>query len=247
MRFLYFIRYFKILIVAITVLSGCSNLGKASHHDFVEDALFSLSPFASLSLTPVPLSALHWKVEYDSGGTVSFNPDGSGDLILSPPEVVHSSQTYSALVILRDVENKPLSDYVVELSVTSVRQFRMPRPNDWEVFWFFANYQEGPRDTKRTNYFILKPRSGVELGTAFGIYGQNFLKTNPQPTLELGQRQNLKFVKKGSVFKVYRDDHLILDYEAMDERNALYLHPGTFGLYTEDALVRVHSFSYSPL
>ncbi|MGZ3782011.1 MAG: hypothetical protein ACXVCY_15270 [Pseudobdellovibrionaceae bacterium] len=196
----------------------------------------------------VPLSPMHWRIQYTGGGFVLFNPDGSGDMILSPKAAVTPDQTFSTLVTLIDTEAKPLMDYIVKLEVTTVKQLRQGEPpHDWEVFWFFGNFKTMPDDMKETNYFLIKTYSGVELGTAFGKLGQFFLKTEEEPVLNLGVREKWIIIKKDSRFRVFRNQNLILDYQDKYDKSLLFKHPGTFGLYTEDAYVRVHSFVYSKL
>lgn len=187
----------------------------------------------------------HWSVVFDGGGDVVFEPL-SRSLSLKPKAPIKESETYAALVVLKSLP-KPLVDYAVRLEVSSYTHLRRENPNDWEVFWFFGNYRWAPNGKKEANYFILKPRSGVEFGTVFEEVGQTFLKTQAEPVLKLGERIKLLFIKQGPQFRVYRNDRLILSYRDGEVPEKMFSHPGTFGLYSEDAFVRVHSFEYRAL
>lgn len=192
----------------------------------------------------VPMTAAHWDIAYSGGGEVRFD-SLTRDLVLRPKVPGTSQETYASLVLLK----KPIriENYAVRLEVSTLAQLRAEKPNDWEVFWFFGNYRPTPEGKKEANYFILKPRAGVELGTVFDEVGQNFLKTASSPVLHLGEKVELILIKRDGHFRVYRNQVLVLDYQDGQAESFLYSHPGTFGLYSEDALVHVHAFSYLPL
>ncbi|MBO9666383.1 MAG: hypothetical protein J7501_06175 [Bdellovibrio sp.] len=198
-------------------------------------------------LSSVPLTPAHWKVEYDGGGEVAFNPDGSGDLVFEPQRARTSAQTFAALLLLKDTMVKPVKNYAVRFEATTVRQLRSSTPNDWEVLWFIGNYQKPHGQDKTANYFIAKPNSGVELGRIFEEVSQHFLKTTDSKDLQMNVRSVFYIVKDHQSFRVFRDGELVMDYEGQEMPEALYDHSGALGLYSEDALVRVHSFSYQAL
>ncbi len=237
-------KYFS-LCIFIIYFSGCAH-----QTEITKESFFTHNKIQ------IPLTPLNWQISYDGGGAVSFNPDGTGDIILKPQIPKTAAETYAALVLLKSTNLKPLKDYVVQIEVTTVRQLRVVSPNEWEVFWFMGNYRStnGP-DAKQTNYFMLKPNAGAELGRAFEQVGQSFLKTDSGPRLPLNVRQTFTYIKKGQHFQVYqqvsgqvhRDRKLVLDYMGKGPEDSLYDHPGSFGLYAEDALVRVHSFVYEAL
>ena len=197
-------------------------------------------------LYSVPLTPSYWEIVYNGSGAVEFDRT-RGDLLLLPKTPEVPQQTFAALVVLKKLKIKPLQDFAVRIEVSNERQLRTLAPNDWEVFWFFSNYRKSDKGTKEANYFILKPNSGVELGLAFDEVGQKFLKTESSPLLKLPARDELIFVKRGSNFRAYRNQMLILDYKDGETDGQLYSHGGTFGLYSEDAQVRIHSFSYKAL
>ncbi|MFM6930093.1 MAG: hypothetical protein ACKOX6_16605 [Bdellovibrio sp.] len=198
-------------------------------------------------LKSVPLTPYHWKIEYDGGGKVAFNPDGSGDLVFGPQIAKTSAQTFSTLLLLKDSLLKPIKNYVVKADITTVRQFRSSTPNEWEVFWFIGNYSKPVGSAKTANYFILKPHTGAELGRIYEDVGQHFLQTLDGNELQIGSRHTFYYIKENNRFRVFRDGDLIIDYQGKSMPEALYDHAGAIGLYTEDALVRIHSFQYQDL
>ncbi len=201
----------------------------------------------TFQMSPVPLSPYHWTVEYDGGGQVLFNPDGSGDLVFQPQQAKTSAQTFATLLLLKDTLNRPLKNYAVKIEVTTERQLRSSTPNEWEVFWFFGNYQRGLNKDKTANYFLLKPNTGAELGRVFEEVGQHFLRTDESKDLKIGERATFIIVKEGGHFQVYKNGSEIIDYQGEQMPEGLYDQMGALGLYSEDALVRVHSFAYQAL
>ncbi len=194
-------------------------------------------------LISVPMTSDNWSISYTGGGEVRFDAF-SHELTMQPKVPGSSQETFASLVLLKA---KPLENYVVRLEVSTLAQLRTESPNSWEVFWFFGNYRPTSDGKKEANYFILKPQSGVELGTVFDEVGQSFVKTASEPTLQLGEKIELIIIKRPNVFRVYRDRVIVMDYLQESGGPQLYSHPGLLGLYSEDALVRVHAFSYLPL
>lgn len=203
-------------------------------------------------LRSIPMTPAFWEVIYNGSGKVEFERQ-TRELLLVPkvPEV--PEQTFAALVVLKQLQLNPVQDFVVRLEVSTEKQLRVgTAPNDWEVFWFFSNYRRSEKGTKEANYFILKPKSGVELGLVFDEVGQTFLKTAATPQLKIPAKneplkEELIFIKRGASFRAYRNQYLIMDYKDGDATSRLFTHGGTFGLYSEDAQVRVHSFSFKAL
>ncbi|MNJ99890.1 hypothetical protein D3C87_176710 [compost metagenome] len=195
----------------------------------------------------VPLTPFHWKVVYDGDGQVLYNPDGSGDLVFAPQVAQTSANTHAVLLLLKDTLAQPVKDYAVKIELTTKQQLRSSTPNDWEVFWFFGNYRKDPGQSKVANYVILKPNTGIELGRVFDEVGQHFLKTDSVHGTQIGERVTLAIVKKGRHLQVFKNGNLVMSYESGQLPEALYDLPGALGLYSEDALVRVHSFAYQAL
>lgn len=210
-------------------------------------AMKPVLPWNKKEFINVPLNEHYWDVVYNGGGQVQFNLNGTGDLLLRPKEPKSIGETYAALVIRKQPERNSLENYLVKVDFTVTKQLRDEAPNDWEVFWFFGNYRKDAGKSKTANYLILKPKTGVELGLVFDEVGQKFLKTQERPLLVLGQRTQLIYFKMGKTFRVYQDDQLIFDYQNPGEARSLYDQAGAFGLYSEDAEVRIHAFSYIPL
>ena len=205
-------------------------------------------------LTSIPLTPKFWEVVYNGTGKVEFQNKSQNqntrahEMLLLPKSPEVPEQTYAALVVLKQTQLNPVQDYIVRLEVSTEKQLRVGTPpNDWEVFWFFSNYRQAEKGTKEANYFILKPRSGVELGLVFDEVGQSFLKTGGSPLLKVPLKDELIFIKRGANFRAYRNQYLIMDYKDGDSAQTLFNHAGTFGLYSEDAQVRVHSFSFKAL
>ncbi len=191
-------------------------------------------------LVNVPLSKINWEIVYDGGGQVRFEDGKSISIRTQIPQ--GTENTSAALVVLKDLP-EGLSDYVVRLQATTHQQLRSSNPNEWEVFWFLSNYRIASGGKKEANYFVAKPKSGIELGTIYQEVGQDFLKTESTPVLSLGRSNELVFIKRGPSFRVYKNQELIMDYQG----SGLFQHPGSFGLYAEDAWVSVEAFSYMPL
>lgn len=194
-------------------------------------------------LRTLPLDEENWEIASTGEGRILFLADG---LLLEPKTPRFTKETYGAWVIAKNLVQNPVVDYVVRLEFTVHRQLRS-QPNDWEVFWFFGNYRSDPQLIKETNYFIVKPETGAELGRAFENVGQEFLKTTAQPQLVLGKKTELIYVKQGRTFEVFQDGKRVFGFLESPATKRLYHHPGTFGLYSEDALVTIHSFSYDVL
>lgn len=219
-----------------------SLIAACAHRDPMERVAF-----ATQEKQIVPLTPAFWKVEYDGGGKVLFNAGGTGDLLIQPKTPGRAEETFSALVLFKPTLQFPLRNYVVSIDVTTTRQLRADKPNEWEVFWFFGNYRSQLPMIKEANYFLLKPQAGAELGKAFDQVGQHFLMTDSTKTLPLNKRQRFTYVKNGTHFRVYCGNQLLLDYIEQKTSDGLYDHAGAFGLYAEDAQVRIHSFSYRAL
>lgn len=224
-------------LILFLVLSGCAS--RQTRHFSMESMMLS-------ELSSVPLTPSYWEVVYNGNGRVEFDRQRK-ELVLIPKVPETPQQTFAALVVLKKLKIKLLQDFVVRIEVSNERQLRALAPNDWEVFWFFGNYRKSEAGTKEANYFILKPNSGAELGIAFDEVGQKFLKTDTSSLLKLPARDELILIKRGTSFRAYRNQILVLDYKEGDSEHKLYPHAGTFGLYSEDAQVRIHSFSYKAL
>lgn len=227
----------KVLLIFIigTVTAGCTSVRGS----------FIPAPreLKRHQLVNIPLDQNHWDVVSTGEGRILYQSEG---LTLEPKTPRFTKETFGAWVVAKESALPPTIDYVVRLEVTTYRQLRKG-PHDWEVFWFFGNYRSDPKLLKETNYFIAKPKTGGELGRAYQEVGQEFLKTAEQPKLVLGKKTEFVYVKRGDSFKVYQNGRLAFEFLGAPGERGLYQHPGTFGLYSEDALVTIHSFSYHPL
>lgn len=224
-----------ILIFLLTLLAGCIHKKTMTEKSLLQ-----------FHMNPVPLTPYHWQVVYDGGGAVQFNPDGSGDIVYYPRTPKTSAQTFATLLLLKDTVDKPLKNYAVKIDVTTVRQLRESTPNEWEVFWFFGNYKPSG-NAKTANYVLIKPNTGAELGRAYEETGQHFLKTEEGSQIQLGVRHTFVIVKENQQLFVFKDGKQVLEFSGRQMPEALYDQAGALGLYTEDALVRIHSFAYQAL
>lgn len=194
----------------------------------------------SLSI-PISFSAnaFDWRLEYDGYGRVEV---GDNAVRLAPKSATAREITHAALVIARESELRPLRDFRVSFRYRVRRALRQPssEANPWETLWLFFNYR-GEAASKETNYLILKS-NGLEVGKAWGQTAQSFLHTAAQPrALQPRQWQHLEIERRGSRLSV-RLNHGKAETIAFHPKRALYGHPGSIGLYTEDADVEVRDF-----
>lgn len=134
-----------------------------------------------------------------------------------------------------------MRNFRASFNVTTEQQLRQNTvPNAWEVCWLFFNYN--PTKTgKNTNYFILKP-NGVELGTAQQRIGQTFLQTGPAPAPAIGAANKIDIEKIGTHVRIWVNGAL-----AVDQAGGVLDVDGLFGLYAEDARVRVSNVQVTKL
>lgn len=207
-------------------------------------------------LEPVPLNETYWDLEYSGGGVVQYSASQElPGLVLLPKKPLYPGETYAALVLSNKRLMKPPKDFIFEVEVVNQQQLRELTPNPWEVFWFFFNYRVGVDGKKEANYFIPKFEKGIELGKAYGEVGQTFLKTSSSPSTELTVPEIYTFIKKGQSFKVFKNrkrimsfqGHVSTENETTPQDSFLFDHAGQFGLYTEDALVKIISVKFVEL
>lgn len=204
-------------------------------------------PLKDIRFKQVPLTSKHWEVAYNGGGKVFLDKEDSGDLSFSPQVATTPDTTFAALLLLKDTMRSPIRDYAVRIDLTTTKQLRPEKPNDWETFWFFGNYRKDKGQSKYANYVIMKPQSGIELGRAFDEVGQQFLKTSAKASAKIGERYVLIVLKRGGRLQVFKNGNEVMSYESGQMPHALYDLPGTIGLYSEDAEVQIHSFAYQAL
>lgn len=198
-------------------------------------------------LRPIPLTENYWDLQYTGGGIVRFSESTTqSGLVMAPQIPLQENETYAALVLSNENFVKSLKDFVVEVEVVNQQQLRELRPNPWEVFWFFFNYRIGSDGKKEANYFVPKFEKGMELGRAYGEVGQTFLKTSNSPHTELTTPEKYTFIKKGQSLKVFKNRRPVFSFKGQPDQ-LMYDHIGQFGLYTEDAVVKVLSVSYGEL
>lgn len=194
-----------------------------------------LSPGTEILPIQASLSPENWDVIYDGFGSVAFESD---KIVLAPKAATAPGETHAALVLSSKTQDCPVKDFDVTIKATTLKQLRSGRPNPWEVFWIFFNYNP-QASGKTTNYFILKT-NGIELGKALAQVGQIFLVTKEVPKLEIGREIKYRLRKTGAKIVISINDEEVLLYEEADsESKKIYDQPGSIGLYTEDAIVEV--------
>ena len=227
----------EILICMSIFFTGCSHLLKTEYERLL----------ANVALRPIPLTENYWNLQYTGGGVVMFSDSSEyGGLVMAPQTPSQESETYAALVVSNENFVKSLKDFVFEVEVVNQQQLRELSPNPWEVFWFFFNYRIGGDGKKEANYFVPKFEKGMELGKAYGEVGQTFLKTSATPHTELTTPEKYTFIKKGQTLKVFKNKRPVFAFKGHEDV-LMYDHVGQFGLYTEDAIVKVLSVSYGEL
>lgn len=203
-------------------------------------------------LTALSTTADDWEILSTGYGAVAFDAE---DGIVLAPMAETSGETHAAWVLAKDTMTNPVRDFIVELEVRTEEQLRTPTPNPWEVFWIFFNYNSiGPGLANETNYFIFKPNGegsgGYELGRAFeGGDEQYFFDFDPivQYYYTIGDTYQLRVEKIGQSLSVSINGVLVLVQEGTTWPDQFYDIPGSLGLYTEDAIVRITSFAYQSL
>lgn len=184
----------------------------------------------------IPLQEAHFVKAYDGFGQIHFK----NGLTLQPRSIASvANGTHAALALLNDQTLR--KNFGVRVKFQNEKTFREPRANSWEVFWLFFNYQAQEKG-KKTNYFIFKP-NGVELGKAWGDVDQEFLATASSPQAKIGKGYELTLFKKDQSVQAYIDGQLVLNFAADSLNNTkktLFDEAGQIGLYSEDALVRIH-------
>jgi len=181
----------------------------------------------------IPLDSQNWHVAYDGFGAVRFQ---SG-VLLKPRAIASESGTHAALVLSKNEKQK---DFLVRIKYQNQKAHRLPASNSWEVFWLMFNYQASGLN-KKTNYLILKP-NGIELGKAWGKVDQEFLKTDTSFKFQFDQDILVELMKKGQRIKAVVNQKDVFEYQDKGGRK-LFQTNGQFGLYTEDADVKVTEFS----
>lgn len=184
----------------------------------------------------VPLSTHFWTTLYDGYGSVTY--DLEKGIVLSPKVSTSPWETHAALAFSNV---SLLKNFRVTITATTEAQLRQnSTPNVWEVFWVLFNYV--PTATgKATNYFILKP-NGVELGIAYDNDLQTFLQTGPTTATALGVSNRIEIEKIDNRVVVYVNGVKVTDFTG-----AVIDAPGSIGLYSEDARVRITGYQVTPL
>lgn len=178
-------------------------------------------------------------------GLVSAASVGAGEFkTLSGTQVLNSKkipmdavQTYSDLIVLPDLH--PTYPFEIRLQFKVDRQYRGVSANPWESFWLFWSYNLDGAGRKKTNYIVFKT-NGLEIGKASGITTQEFVWTDSQPKIVVGEWNDLLLSQGETQLEVKLNDRFV-NLEGL-ELKKLYRHPGRIALYAEDAKVIVRKF-----
>lgn len=177
-----------------------------------------------------------WFAKFRGAGQVGIEIDtteGSITRVLFERPAIPDAHdtTHACLVTTRF----PAGDFNLSVTLKTVKQYRIPRPNPWEVAWVIWHFV----DNARFYYFILKMNSW-ELGKADPAYpgGQRFLRTGKLPVVSVWSYHVVEIQQREEVLSVVLDS-VPLERVADEERPIL---SGKFGLYTEDAYVRFKNF-----
>lgn len=204
-------------------------------------ASFLLSALVFMQVALSAAGVLRWNVVYDGMGSVQVDST-SGTMMLAPKVSTALYETHAALV----VSEKALSgNYELVFNYETVEQLRENfEPNPWEMGWLVWGYRDvinvaGEPD-QTFNYLILKP-NGLEFGEALTQDGQNFLWTSPYAhnVYVPGQTYQVKIRVAQNVLTVWIDGVKAFSYSDTSSRTLSF--DGKFGVYAEDASVRVNS------
>jgi hypothetical protein len=210
---------------------------KTSSGVFAIAKLMLLSQIASA--TAIPTTSDQWEEVYNGYGTIAYDYDKGVEMM--PKASSAPNETHAALTLAKATVTQPLKDFTITLTSKTEAQLRTgSRPNPWEVFWLFFNYNQAAKGCDQTNYLVIKP-NGVEIGKVLGSNRQIYLYTKGTPAIPIGTQAVWKVIKKGKILAVFLNGTQVI-------QRSLALHnvPGAIGLYTEDARVRVWAIDIQP-
>ncbi len=165
-----------------------------------------------------------WQVEFTGFGAVTGSDD---DVTLAPDVAVDPDKTHGALV----VDYSAPTDLALTITVRTVAQLRVGRPNPWEVGWVLWRFT----DPDHFYAVVLKP-NGWELSKQDPAYPgkQRFLASGESPAFPVGTEHTLDIVQVGDATAIRANNTSLITF-----RDAENPYPeGGVGLYTEDAKVR---------
>ncbi len=252
------------LTVLGVIFSSCRSNNKSSLQNENQKTQESsrLLKEKCTSITNVPLTSDHWHTEYDGDGKVEFlkNPDR---IFYRPKSAVKDSETHATLLLLKEPNQS--KNFAISVEFKNLYPTRVKKPNNWEVFWLFFNYNhsktppkkpvkslnseldESELHLKETNYFIVKP-NGLELGKAWGYLDQAYLWSAPQPRATYEETHRLTLAKVGQNLEIEIDNNKIGNaLSSSDYSENIYDIPGQLGLYCEDAAVEIYSVQFCQL
>ncbi len=220
----------------------CSNLSMTDHQNPFIIAKKHLSKSAESCpwpLIPIPLTSSHWNIYYDGFGT-TYIDDQKKQIFIKPQNAREPSSTHAALTLSQQnfKLNNKLQFYI---EYTNQKPLRQKSPsNPWEVFWFmfYYNHIKGPYGSKST-YYVTPKTNGVELGKAWNLIDQKYLKTTELPKIRYGDTTRLWVTLTQEKTSIYLNDHIVFNTHVKFDQT-----DGLIGLYSEDAQVLINKICY---
>lgn len=209
---------------------------------FILNLFRSKKPSTTEQVQMLPLTQSDWQILSDGSGQVSFN-NGSVHLIPKAATLQEYglNNEYGAWIINRQM----CRNFRADMEVNNLKQLRenLP-PRNYECFWFFFNYIPEPNLRKKTNYFIHKTNTGLEIGKAFDTHDQTFIETPNYEPLKLNQWYHYTIIKRNQQLEIYINGTQVFkkNLNTNPVYRRLYDESGYVGLYTEDAHVKVKGF-----
>ena len=216
-----------VLIVSLVVVS---SLFRDDMYDDFESLTYTLS---DSNVSPNK----KWINVYNGGGSSGVRNDfkdaNNNVFFMYPKAAKFANETYANLVIT----TTNFSNFNMSVDVKTEKQLRgNSSPNTWEVAWILFRYT----DDFHYYWFVQKP-SGIELGkkdcdTCTDPFdGQEFLYTNENPKLKLGEWTNWKITAIGNNITVSINGTELVNFT--DTEMSPQLASGSIGFYDEDASV----------
>lgn len=154
----------------------------------------------------------------------------------------NSEQTFSDILVLPKLHASRAFQVGFDFQV--IRQYRRPQAHPWESLWLFWSYNLDGEGQKLTNYIVFKP-NGLEIGKAYKEVSQDFIWTQSQPQICVGQWHRVLFAREGVNLLLWLDGvsvpfpHLKID--------SLYQYPGRIAFYVEDSRVMLRKIHFANL
>ena len=178
-----------------------------------------------------------WINVYNGGGSsgvrYDFNDADNNVFFMYPKIAKFANETFANLA----TTTANFSNFNMSVDVKTEKQLREnSSPNTWEAAWILFRYT----DNFHYYWFVQKP-NGIELGkkdcdTCTDPFdGQEFLYTDENPTLKLGEWTNWKLSVTGNNITVSINGTELINFTDIEMSSQLA--SGSIGFYDEDASV----------